>query len=90
VAERIGKDQEALREEQLASMVVDGKGVESCKGEAVLSGWKDISQSLGGHGKEDYMLRPGVLNERFSFKLHKENTDCRDTLHNAVTNPDHN
>lgn len=30
------------------------------------------------------------LDERCNFKLHKEVTHCRDVLHNAIINPDHN
>lgn len=30
------------------------------------------------------------LDERLSFNLHQEVTDCRDIVHNAITNPDHN
>lgn len=30
------------------------------------------------------------MDERLSFKFHKENAGCGDSLHKAVTNPDHN
>lgn len=56
----------------------------------VFSKVKDISQSLGWDGKGDDMWHCGGLDERFSFKLPKENADCGDILHNGVTNPDDN